>query len=170
MTDETTMPPAPARLGWFWRAIEIAMVTAFVGMLLAMLIQVVSRQVFQIGVPWTDETSRFLYVAQIFLGAAIAQRYGEHIRITILLDAISPKPRRLFESLGDILSIAICSAVVAGSLKMIVSTANTRASTLPIPIATLYAVQAFGLTMLIVLIARDMAIRMRSPSREGAAT
>ncbi|MEF2552585.1 TRAP transporter small permease [Aurantimonas sp. A2-1-M11] len=137
------------------------MTLAFIAMLVVMFVQVASRYALGIGVPWTDETSRFLFIAEIFLGAAIAQRHGAQIRITILLDLMSPRIRRWFDILGDVLTAGIAILVVAGAFEMMGQTQNVSASTIPVSYANLYLVQAVGLIMLIALLLKDIADAFR---------
>ncbi|EAS48334.1 putative small permease protein, TRAP-type C4-dicarboxylate transporter (DctQ subunit) [Aurantimonas manganoxydans SI85-9A1] len=152
----------PNRLaGYFWRFVEVVMTLAFIAMLVVMFIQVASRYALGIGVPWTDETSRFLFIAEIFLGAAIAQRYGAQIRITVLLDLLSARVRRWFDILGDVLTAAIAILVVVGAFEMMGRTQNVSASTIPVSFANLYLIQAVGLIMLIALLLKDIADAFR---------
>lgn len=158
-------PPESVGTRIFWTVVEVAMIAAFIGMLAVMFIQVVSRYALAIGVPWTDETSRFLYIAQIFLGAAIAQRYGAHIRITIFLDMLSERPRRFFDALGDLLVLVISAALIYGAWLMIQRTSNVAASTLPVTMAWLYGVQALGVVLYALLVLRDLFIKLRGAFR-----
>lgn len=140
----------------FWTVIEVLMVLSFLGMLAVMFVQVVSRYAIGAGVPWTDETSRFLFIAEIFLGAAIAQRYGEQIRIVVLLDVLPNKVRRVFEIISHLCVIAISGGLIWGAWGMMSRTAQVMASTLPVPFAWLYGVQALGIVLLVLLVVRDM--------------
>ncbi len=155
------------RPGAFWRVVEIVMVGCFIGMLAVMFVQVASRYAFGIGVPWTDETSRFLFIGEIYLGAAIAQRYASQIRITVLLDVVPPNVRRICEGVSDILVAAISLGLAWGSWGMIDRTMNVMASTLPISFAVLYGVQGIGIVMVAVLALRDAWFKF---ARHGEAT
>lgn len=155
-------PPDLALAGprLFWTAIEAVMIATFLGMLAVMFVQVVSRYLLAVGVPWTDETSRFLYIAQIFLGTAIAQRYGAHIRITLFIDMLPERPRRILEAVSDVLVLAIASALIFGAYLMILRTSNVSASTLPITMAWLYGVQGLGIVLFGLLVLRDLFVKL----------
>lgn len=56
----------------------------FAAMILCMVWQVISRFVFQISVPWTDEASRYLWITLAFIGAGAAVSEGAHIEINII--------------------------------------------------------------------------------------
>src|SRR5699024_6853633 len=62
-------------------------IATFLGvMTIALTAQIIARSVFQGGFVWTDELSRFLMVALIFLGAASATRDNTHITVSVLED------------------------------------------------------------------------------------
>jgi C4-dicarboxylate transporter DctQ subunit len=62
-------------------------IATFLGvMTIALTAQIIARSIFQGGFVWTDELSRFLMVALIFLGAASATRDNTHITVSILED------------------------------------------------------------------------------------
>ncbi|PSK87542.1 TRAP-type C4-dicarboxylate transport system permease small subunit [Limimaricola soesokkakensis] len=149
--------PPPNR---FWQVLEGIVILIFLGMLAAMFVQVVSRYALGIGVPWTDETARFLYIGQIFLGAAIAQRHGAHIRVTLLLDLLPPAVSRIVASLADLLLLLTALALLVGTYEMTLRTSNVKASTLPITMAAIYAVQGLGIGLYTLLVARDLIRRL----------
>ncbi len=151
--------------GAFWGAVEGVVVVCFVGMLAVMFLQVLARYALGVGVPWTDETSRFLFIGEIFLGAAIAQRNGAQITITVLLDILPDAARRTCEVASDLLVLAISLGLAWGAWGMIDRTASVMASTVPIPFAVLYAVQGIGILMVGALAARDAWVKCR-PSGE----
>ncbi len=155
MTNLAPNPSSATRSGLFWTVIETAMILAFITMLGVMFVQVTSRYALGVGVPWTDETSRFLYITQIFLGVAVAQRYGAHIRITIMMDLLPPRLRRAAEAFSDILVLVITFALIVGAYRMMGRTSGVLASTLPVSMAMIYAVQGLGILLYALLVARD---------------
>lgn len=164
-TSVETMTPVTAT-GPVWRLIEWAMLACFIGMLAVMFIQVTARYALAVGVPWTDETSRFLYIGQIFLGMSIAQRYGQHIRITVALDLMGPRLRRLSETLAEIVTAVIGVALIVGAVQMMLKSGNASASTLPIRMSAIYGVQALGLALYTLLVMKDVFDRLRPPAPE----
>jgi TRAP-type C4-dicarboxylate transport system permease small subunit len=147
----------------FWHGVESLMILAFVGMLCVMFVQVFARYALAIAVPWTDETSRFLYIAQIFLGMGIAQRYGQHIRITVVLDLMGQKLRNRIEILADVLTALIGVAIVFGAFQMFFKSGNAMASTLPLRMSSIYAVQFMGLFLYVMLILKSIWDKLYAP-------
>jgi TRAP-type C4-dicarboxylate transport system permease small subunit len=69
-------------------AIEGGAVIAFIGMCLAILIQVFTRYLLHYPAPWAEELSRFLNVWAVFFAAAWAVKKGTHITIKAVADRL----------------------------------------------------------------------------------
>ena len=151
----------------FWTSIETITGILFVMTLLVMFIQVTARYALSVAVPWTDEASRFSFIAMVFVGAALCQRSGEQVRITILLDVLPVGLRKVLESLSDVLTVLIGIALIIGATRNAVSTSNVQAATLPMSFAWLYVIQGFGIFLLILIAGRDAISRFTTSRAEG---
>lgn len=67
-----------------------------VGLLLMVLLSIVSRQL-HFHVPGTDAYAGYLMAGSGFLALAHTLKRGEHIRVTLLLNAVGPRWRRALE-------------------------------------------------------------------------
>jgi TRAP-type C4-dicarboxylate transport system permease small subunit len=81
-------------------------ITAFVFAIMmgAMILQVVSRFVLHIPMPWTEEFARYAFIAVGFIGSAVAIQDHQHIEIDIvstLVDKI--KSQRTIDTINKIL-------------------------------------------------------------------
>ncbi|UOM36590.1 TRAP transporter small permease [Acuticoccus sp. I52.16.1] len=140
----------------FWKTIEILTVATFLGALFVMFLQVAARYAIGTAVPWTDETSRCLFIASIFIGAALCQRRSEHTRITVLLDHLSPSARRACEFAANVLSAIIAAALAYGALDQVLNGRNQMLATLPISFSWLYAIQGLSLSLMLLLLLRSL--------------
>jgi tripartite ATP-independent transporter DctM subunit len=61
---------------------------------------VVSRYVFHQPILWSDELASILFLWMAMLGAAVALRRGEHMRMTAIVSMVSPKARAFLEVLA----------------------------------------------------------------------
>jgi TRAP-type C4-dicarboxylate transport system permease small subunit len=50
------------------------------------------------SIPWAEEVARYLMIWMTFLGAGLTLRYGGHVAITNLMDALSPRGQRLLRA------------------------------------------------------------------------
>lgn len=147
-----------------WQTIEYLATLFFLATLAVMFIQVISRYAIGTAVPWTDETSRFLFIGAVYLGAAVCQLNSAHIRVTVIVELVPPRVRRWLE-IGQSVAVAIVTAaLVAGCIEMAINSSNLRAATLPITFAWLYAVQGIGLFLVFLLSLRDVWRFVRAPA------
>ncbi|WP_116474371.1 TRAP transporter small permease [Zobellella maritima] len=83
--------------------------------------QVVLRVVFNYGIPWSEELSRFAFVWFVFLGASYAARLSAHNRVTFHLRMMPTKLRNIVELLGDVFWIAFNTLMTFKSIEVIES-------------------------------------------------
>ena len=63
------------------------LIAAFLAMMTVVLVvQIVQRSIFQSGLIWADELARFLMIAIVFIGAAVAIRDKSHITVSLFED------------------------------------------------------------------------------------
>ena len=63
---------------------EYLLVVSLVINVLLVFLQVIMRTVFKNSLTWSEELSRYIFIWQIWLGARIALKYNEHIRVTLI--------------------------------------------------------------------------------------
>jgi TRAP-type C4-dicarboxylate transport system permease small subunit len=98
-----------AFLGALDRAIRAGLV-GIVGVMVAVVFaQVIARYGLNASIGWADEIARLAFVATVFLGVAVAVRARAHIGITLLADALPPRPRALLRRL-----VLLACAALAG--------------------------------------------------------
>lgn len=154
----------------FWKALTAIVMTAFAVMLITMAIQVISRYALGIAVPWTDEVSRYLFLAEIFLGSILALRYGEHIRISVVTDLLPPAARNVAASIADIVCIVVLLLLVIGAWNMMGRTSGILASTFRMSFSYIYFLQCFAALCMIVLLLGNLYRRLtgsRPSTRDG---
>ncbi|NGN96299.1 TRAP transporter small permease [Grimontia sp. S25] len=84
-------------------------------------IQVILRVVFNYGIPWSEELSRFAFVWFVFLGASYAARLSAHNRVTFHLKLLPEKVRNGIELIADVLWIAFNTLMTVKSIEVIES-------------------------------------------------
>ena len=159
MTTETTenqRNPMKILKEIFWRASETIAIFCFSLMFIIMLLQVLTRYVLKIGMPWTDEAARFLFLWSTFLGAAIAQRSNSHIRVSILTDRLKGKVKQIFAIVGDGINALVSVIIVIGTILMMKKTYGILASCIPISYTWIYLSLALGVSIILALLLTDI--------------
>src|SRR5689334_23847317 len=90
-------------LGGLVEAVAALLVLAEIGVLFA---GVVSRYVFHAPLVWSDELASILFLWLSMLGAVVALRRGEHMRMTALLQKVAPSTRAMLDAFAIAASIA----------------------------------------------------------------
>jgi hypothetical protein len=92
-------------------AIEVVAALLVVAEVVILLAGVISRYVFHQPLLWTDELASILFLWLAMLGAVVALRRGEHMRMIAVVGMVSP-PMRAFL---DVLSIAAATCPTCGA-------------------------------------------------------
>lgn len=125
-------------------AIEGGAVLAFIGMCLAILIQVFARYLFQFPTPWAEELSRLLNIWAVFMAAAWAAKKGTHITIRAILDRLPESWQRPLILLIDIAVSLLLLAVFWGSITMMQSSYTMFSTALHIRMTYFYLPLSIG--------------------------
>ncbi|MEP6875401.1 MAG: TRAP transporter large permease subunit, partial [Burkholderiales bacterium] len=102
---------APRRAGWVRFDRVLAAITEYPAAVLVALetlilfAGVVSRYIFNAPLTWSDELASILFLWLAMLGAVIALRRDEHMRLTTFLGLMSPRRRAWVEALGVVVTV-----------------------------------------------------------------
>jgi tripartite ATP-independent transporter DctM subunit len=117
---------------------------------------VVTRYVFHQPLTWSDELASILFLWLAMLGAVVAFRRSEHMRMAMMVNRASPRMRSFFEALATATAIAFLLLILWPSIEyamdeiMIVTPALEipnvwRAAALPVGAALMLIFAAFRL-------------------------
>lgn len=140
----------------FWRAVETIALFCFSLMFVIMLLQVLSRYILKIGMPWTDEAARFLFLWSTFLGAAIAQKSNSHIRVSILTNRLRGKVKQIFVIADSSIEAVVSIIIFIGTILMMKKTYGILASSIPIGYSWIYLSLALSVSIIVVLLLTDI--------------
>jgi TRAP-type C4-dicarboxylate transport system permease small subunit len=150
---------------------------AWLGALLSILIaaiaiicfvEVILRYVFGASLSWYDEFVGYLLVWLTFLGAVLAQSYGQHIGIENVVEMTSGRTKRLLRIAHHALMVAIHLVLLLYGAQLAARFVEEEAITLPVPMGVIYAVVPISAALMLVVegirIARLVSVS-REPSR-----
>ena len=89
-----------------------------VALLLAVLASVVGRQL-HFNIPGTDAYAGYMMAGAGFLALAHTLKRGEHIRVTLLLQVLSPRARRALEVWALAAATVLASLIAFYSLRLV---------------------------------------------------
>jgi TRAP-type C4-dicarboxylate transport system permease small subunit len=123
---------------------------------MSVFVEVLFRYVFDNPIAELFELSIYSFVWTIYLGAALAKRYNQHIRFDLLHMKFSKKGRLLIDIFFDTLTNVIFLILLVPSTRYTLMNYHIKASALRVPWT--YLLVCFPLFVLLILIHNTMAI------------
>jgi TRAP-type C4-dicarboxylate transport system permease small subunit len=93
---------------------------------------VVSRYVFDRPLMWTDELANFLFLWLAMLGTVVALRRNEHMRLTTLINSLSPKRGQWLSTVGALVVIVFVLEILVPAAQYLEVQRSTELITLSI--------------------------------------
>ena len=112
-------------------------------------VEVVLRYVFAASLSWYDEFVGYLLVWLTFVGAVLAQSYGQHIGIDNLVERTSGNARRFLEVSKHALMVAIHLVLLLYGAQLVVRFLQEEAITLPVPMGVIYLVVPLSASLML---------------------
>lgn len=109
-------------------------------MVLFVFLNVVLRMIFNSGLTWSEELSRYLFVFVTYIGAISAMRSNAHFGVDTLVTRVKPKVQLTFYIVSQTIIAVIMGILVRGALKMVMQSKGSVTAALSIPYSVLYGV------------------------------
>lgn len=107
-------PDKAVRPASLWEGVEIWLsLLLIIGLLIFSGMQVVVRYLLSdyVTLAWTEELARLFLVWAAMWGAATLQRTDDHIRMTVLVDALPLGAQRIIDILGDLVVLLVLGVI-----------------------------------------------------------
>ncbi len=120
---------------------EYLLVVSLVFNVIIVFAQVIMRSVFNYSLSWTEELSRYIFIWQTWLGASVALKYNEHIKVELIFNFIkNEKVNRIIKILANLIWFAFCLFLVFNGWKLTQSmiSRNALSSGMRMPLAFVY--------------------------------
>src|SRR3954451_10189108 len=123
-----------ARLdGWLGRLVEVPVALLTAIEVLILFAGVVSRYVFHNPFTWSDELASILFLWLAMLGAVVAFRRSEHMRMSTLVARASPRWRAFFEAFAVAVAVAFLVLILHPTIEYAADEAAVVTPALEIP-------------------------------------
>ncbi|HDH87581.1 MAG TPA: TRAP transporter small permease [Desulfobacteraceae bacterium] len=139
---------------YFDQFFEVGAISAFSGMLIAVLAEIFFRYVFSMSLPWAEELARFLGIWTVFLGSAVLVKKRLHLSIDFLFREMSGTQKLAIALSIDILTLVFCIGLTYGTFIMLKKSSNIMAPALQVSTSWFYlALLMGGIGMMVYLLA-----------------
>lgn len=133
-------------------------------MVLFVFLNVVLRMVFNSGLTWSEELSRYLFVSVTYIGAISAMRANAHMTVDMLISKVKPQLQMVFYVVSQALIAILMMILVHGSYKMVLQNTAARTAALGIPYALLYSLGIITGAAICVLAIANICYAVTHPS------
>jgi len=132
-----------------------------------MVVAVFFRYVINHAIYWADELSLYLFCWITFLGACLALKRYEMAAVTLLLDRLSAKTRRLLELLIHVCILLFALVITYYSTIWVMSpSVDLYSPTIPIKLSMLYSILPISMVCMIIF-SLDHIIRLLNDGKPG---
>ncbi len=147
-----------------------ATAAVLVGVEVALLLTgVIARFAFQAPLVWSDELASILFLWLAMLGAVIASRRAVHMRMTALMDAVSPGLRAFLDAVAALAAIAFLILILRPGFDYATDQAFIASPALGIPDSWRAAALPVGAGLMLLVAALHLLGTTRMPTLLGAA-
>ncbi|MCM3790096.1 TRAP transporter small permease [Domibacillus indicus] len=118
--------------------LNIVMAVSLAVMVVLVFGNVVLRYLFNSGITWSEEMSRYLFIWLTFLGAIGAFKNKEHLGVDMLIKRLPTKMKKVVIVISDLLILLVLYLVLDGSWKMTMINIDSKAPATGLPLAFVY--------------------------------
>ena len=141
--------PPPSR--WIV-PLEVAAAGLMTAIVLLLLANVTARYVFDRPIIWIDEIVSIAFVWVAMIGAAIAMYRNEHLRLTLFVARLPPKPQRLVHAFALVAVAAFLLAMTFPALEYAYEEWAIRSPELDLPNTYRVAAMPFGIVSMLLIV------------------
>lgn len=122
------------------KLLNIAIAFSLAAMSLAVFGNVVLRYVFNSGLTWSEEMSRYFFVWLVFLGAIAALKDKMHLGVDIVVNALPKKIQKIVFVISNAIVLYLLWIFLDGSWKMTLLNMNSTGPATGMPLSYLYGI------------------------------
>ena len=103
---------------------EIFLVIILIAAVVIVAMQVVTRYIFKIPLPWSEEIARYLFLWLTWVGASYATKERKHVSIDLVYEKLPEKGQMICKVITNIIWMAFLLMMVQLSMKLTLSVAS----------------------------------------------
>lgn len=148
------------------KLLNIAIAFSLAAMSLAVFGNVVLRYLFNSGLTWSEEMSRYLFVWMVFLGAIAALKDKMHLGVDIVVNALPKGLQKAVFVISNAIVLYLLWLVLDGSWKMTILNMNSTGPATGMPLSYLYGIGVISSIwmMSLIIVSVFKAIRGKTES------
>lgn len=146
--------------------LNVAIAFSLAAMSIAVFGNVVLRYVFNSGIVWSEEMSRYFFVWMVFLGAIAAMKDKMHLGVDILVKALPMKGQKVFFLISNGIVLYLLWLLLEGSWKMTILNMNSTGPVTGMPLSYLFGIGIVTSIWMMILIISNIVEAFKGKSNE----
>lgn len=118
--------------------INIFMASALAIIVILLFTNVVLRYVFDSGIIWSQELSRYLFVWLVFLGAIVAFKDNEHLSVNMFVKRLPSGIKKIAILINYLIMLWILYIILDGSWEMTALNFGSKSPATGLPLSAIY--------------------------------
>lgn len=120
------------------RAAEWLLIALLAVMVVLVFGNVVLRYVFNSGIVFSEEVSRFVFMWLTLIGALVVMKDNAHLGMSSVVDRLGETGQRICRFASDALTLACCVLLTHGTWKQVVIGMDNRSPVTDVPLGLVY--------------------------------
>lgn len=113
-------------------------------------IQIFGRYIFSFSAPWTEEIMRFACIWLAMVGSSLTIRVDGHVSVDVAISFLkNNKVKTIIFVISRLICVIFLIVYFPSSIKLIISTKNSYATSIPLPYFYVYSAVPVGIIMMI---------------------
>ena len=171
--NEVDAAGAQAPRSWVWFALlripEMVLAVLIAVLIVFLAFSVISRYALDMGLAWSDEAARLLFVWVVFVGFSVGVRHRANIGVDLLVERLGPAGRHRIRIFQDVAILAFSALFLWLSIDAVRFSFMQRLPALQVTIAWMYmSVLVAGVLMTVYALANLVdSLRHRTRSHDA---
>lgn len=138
------------------RGVEWLLIALLGVMVVLVFGNVVLRYVFNSGIVFSEEVSRFVFMWLTLIGALVVMKDNAHLGMSSVVDRLGATGRRICRFASDALTLACCVLLAHGTWKQVVIGMDNRSPVTEVPLGLVYLCLLISSAGMAALVAHSM--------------
>ena len=147
-------------------------ISALIGIIMMLImiivfVQTFTRYVVFYSIPWSEEASRYLFVALILLGTNLAITQNQMVSIDLIDSFLSKEAKKKLEIVRQFLSLVISATFFYSSFGMLEIGGFQMSPAMRLPMNIMYGIVSLGFGLMVIAVILQMIDRCFTQNPQG---
>jgi C4-dicarboxylate transporter DctQ subunit len=145
------------------QSVQTVVIAFILGIMMTLIIiNVITRFVFNYTLSWSEECARYLFVQLIFLGCSLGIKENKQIRIDLIDNFLKGKSRKTIELLRHAISLIATCVLILGGMGLIEAGRKVLSAGMRLPMFLFYICIPIGCILCTIELIHQIIISLKT--------